>query len=71
MIGQIIHLTPSGTEIVECPNCRSPVPFRRANNPILDSAGFETYNLLCVSCQKRFSGIIDPYDDSLLVEVIE
>jgi hypothetical protein len=68
MVGQIIQLTPSGTQIVECPNCRSLVPFRRTNNPITDSAGFETYQLFCAGCRERFSGIIDPYDNSLLSE---
>jgi len=71
MIAKIIHLMPLGTEIIECPKCRSPIPFRRSNNPIIDSSGFQIYEFLCASCRKRFSGIIDPYDDSLLVEVIE
>ena len=71
MIAQIIHLTAPGMKIIECPKCRSPIPFRRSNNPIIDGSGFEIYDFLCASCRKRFSGIIDPYDDSLLVEVID
>jgi hypothetical protein len=68
MVDQVIHLTPSGTQVVECPYCRSPLPFRRTRNPIIDSTGFETYQLFCAGCRERFSGIIDPYDHSLLVE---
>ena len=71
MAGQVIQLMPSGPQIVECPKCRSAVPFRRTNNPLIDSAGFETYRLLCAGCCQRFLGIIDPYDDSFLVEPIE
>jgi hypothetical protein len=55
---------------VQCPRCAAQTRLRRAADAHIDSAGFETYTLACVGCGSFFSGIIDPYDDALLVEDI-
>ena len=38
---------------------------------MIDECGFESYTLSCPRCGKSFSGIIDPYDEAFLAEVIE
>jgi len=57
--------------MVECPRCAAQIQLRRTADPHIDSAGFETYTLACVGCESFFSGIIDPYDDSFLVEDVK
>jgi hypothetical protein len=68
MSGEVIRLDLRGAQITECPRCHSPVPFRRAHDPNIDSAGFEAYTLFGSGCGKSFSGIIDPFDDAFLSE---
>jgi hypothetical protein len=34
-------------------------------DPVIDSAGFEIYTLVCKLCGYRRSGVLDPYDQRL------
>ena len=70
MSEQVSQLSVPGTR-AECPRCRCRFSFRRSHDPVIDACGFEAYTLLCPGCGKSFSGIIDPYDDAFLAEVVE
>ena len=52
---------------VECPKCKGRLSFRRARAPRFDSHGFESYQLNCKHCGASLTGIIDPYDGTLLL----
>jgi hypothetical protein len=71
MSAQVSQLTVPGTQTAECPRCHCHVPFRRSHDPVIDASGFEAYTLSCIGCGKSFSGIIDPYDDAFLAEVVD
>ncbi|MGA3310493.1 MAG: hypothetical protein ABSD08_18065 [Xanthobacteraceae bacterium] len=44
--------------------------FDRSRAPRIDSCGFESYSLDCMECGAPLAGIIDPYDDALLLAEI-
>jgi len=67
---QVSQLSEPGTR-AECPRCRCHFSFRRSRDPAIDACGFEAYTLSCPGCGKSFFGIIDPYDDAFLAEVVE
>jgi len=52
---------------VDCPTCGARLVSR---NPLIDSAGFESYSFVC-KCGKRFKGIVDPYDEALLIAELD
>jgi uncharacterized protein YbaR (Trm112 family) len=54
-------------QIVACPKCNAQLMLRRSRVPRIDESGFESYNLECEACGTALSGIVDPYDDMLLV----
>jgi hypothetical protein len=54
---------------IECPECKAHSAFRRATFPQFDSSGFEIYSFQCQSCGASIVGIIDPFDDKLLLSV--
>jgi hypothetical protein len=56
---------------VECPSCGAQFLFRRSRYPRLDSSGFESYELTCRFCETRLSGVIDPFDGTLLLSVAD
>ncbi len=45
--------------------------FDRSRTPRIDSCGFESYSLECVECGGLLGGIIDPYDETLLLSELE
>jgi hypothetical protein len=45
--------------------------FCRSRTPDVDACGFESYSLECHECGGRLAGIIDPYDDELLLSELE
>jgi hypothetical protein len=45
--------------------------FYRSRTPRIDSSGFESYSLECKECRARLAGIIDPYDEKLLLSELE
>jgi hypothetical protein len=44
--------------------------FCRSRTPRIDSCGFQSYSLDCVECGTPLAGIIDPYDEALLLSEI-
>ena len=53
---------------VECPNCGAQFSFRRASVPRFDALGFESYLFDCKSCRVLLTGVVHPYDGTLLVQ---
>ncbi len=45
--------------------------FCRSRTPRIDACGFESYSLECQECGARLAGIIDPYDEELLLSELE
>ena len=64
-------LAKSIAQVITCPACARPVVFSRNHTPHIDARGFETYNFKCIRCSAPITGIIDPYDDALLVSFSE
>lgn len=52
---------------IKCLKCQARLTFHRALIPLMDSCGFESYSLECGACAVVFAGIIDPYDEALLL----
>jgi hypothetical protein len=51
----------------KCPSCGARLNLHRSHTPEIDSCGFESYRLECKECGARLAGIIDPFDDKLLL----
>ena len=56
---------------IACPACTAQVMFCRSRTLHIDTCGFESYSLECHECGARLAGIIDPYDDELLLSELE
>jgi hypothetical protein len=56
-------------EKVACPGCAASMVIYRSNNPQIDECGFESYGLTCRACGTALVGIIDPFDDKLLLTI--
>jgi hypothetical protein len=54
------------TREAQCPNCNQPI-FCDEDTAVFDSHGFESYRLICWFCQTSFDGIVDPFDEALLL----
>lgn len=50
-----------------CPKCGTRIVLHRMLDPHIDSCGFENYFLKCNQCGVWLIGIIDPYDETLLL----
>jgi uncharacterized Zn finger protein len=59
------------TTSAACPKCGVRVVVHRILNPHTDSSGLENYFLKCDQCSAWLIGIIDPYDETLLLTEIE
>ena len=55
------------THVIGCPKCTAQLIFYRSNMPRIDACGFESYSLECEKCGAAFAGIVDPFDDTLLL----
>jgi hypothetical protein len=55
------------TTAAACPKCGARIVIRRVLDPNIDSSGFENYFLKCNQCSVWLIGIIDPYDEALLL----
>ena len=55
------------TTSASCPKCGADVVLHRTLNPHIDSSGLESYFLKCNQCSAWLIGIIDPYDEALLL----
>ena len=62
--------TISGVQVIACPRCNAQFMFCRSRTPRIDSCGFESYSLDCMECGAPLAGIVDPYDDALLLAEI-
>jgi DNA-directed RNA polymerase subunit RPC12/RpoP len=61
----------SGVDFIECPTCAARLIFSRRPVPPIDSNGFEIYSFKCDQCGADLVGIIDPFDDQLLLSKLE
>jgi hypothetical protein len=52
---------------VNCPRCEARLRPDRTPASLMDSCGFESYHLECDACGIQLAGIVDPYDDALLL----
>lgn len=50
-----------------CIVCGAQIVLQRHPVPQIDAYGFERYEVECVECETPLCGIIDPYDDALLL----
>jgi hypothetical protein len=57
----------SALPILACPACSAGLAFHRSSTPQFDACGFESYSLECKECGVPFAGIVDPFDDTLLL----
>lgn len=55
------------TRVIGCPRCTAQLTFCRSRTPRIDACGFESYSLECEECGVPFAGIVDPFDDTLLL----
>jgi hypothetical protein len=55
--------------IVACPKCNAQFMFYRGNAPRFDACGFETYALEYMQCDLSLIGIVDPFDNKLMLSV--
>jgi hypothetical protein len=53
-----------------CPRCDAQLLFHRSRTPEIDACGFETCRLECTACTASLGGVIDPYDDAVLLSVL-
>lgn len=63
--------TLSKVDLVECPKCGTQVMIIRSRIPVIDSSGFEVYRLQCDGCEGLLVGVIDPFDNKLLISEME
>jgi hypothetical protein len=59
--------TPLGAQAVACPKCNTRLAFRRSREPFIDACGFESYAFACHECGASLAGVVDPFDDTLLI----
>ena len=57
-------------QVVTCPKCDAAFAFCRSRVPFIDSCGFESYSFTCRECAAPLRGIVDPFDDTLLLSGI-
>jgi C4-type Zn-finger protein len=62
--------TVSDAQVIACPACSAQLTFHRSNSPHIDECGFESYSLECKECGVPLAGIIDPFDETLLLTQI-
>jgi hypothetical protein len=54
-------------QIVVCPKCNAQFMFYRGNAPRIDDCGLESYRLECIQCDISLGGIVDPFDNKLML----
>ena len=64
------RLSPEDVADHFCPRCDAALMFLRSAKPHFDSCGFESYSLECKECGVPLAGIIDPFDETLLLTQI-
>jgi hypothetical protein len=56
--------------VVICPQCDAQLLFHRSRTPEIDACGFETCRLVCSECAASLAGVIDPFDDAVLLSAL-
>jgi hypothetical protein len=56
--------------VVICPQCDAQLLFHRSCTPEIDACGFETCRLVCSECAASLAGVIDPFDDAVLLSAL-
>jgi hypothetical protein len=59
--------TALGAPPIACPKCSARFVFCRSGKPFIDACGFESYTLECHECGASLAGIVDPFDETLLI----
>ena len=59
--------TALGAQTIACPKCSASFVFCRSHKPFIDACGFESYTLECNECGASLAGIVDPFDETLLI----
>ncbi len=54
-------------QVIACPQCDNRFMFFRSSTPQIDCCGFESCSLECEGCGAPLAGIVDPYDETLLL----
>jgi hypothetical protein len=55
-------------QVIACPQCDTPFMFCRSSTLQINTCGLESCpGLECEGCGALFAGIIDPYDETLLL----
>ena len=57
----------SGARALVCPQCETRLTWHASPTPQIDECGFEVCRLACTQCGASLVGIIDPYDDAVLL----
>lgn len=57
----------SSVDLIACPRCAARLIFGRPLIPLIDGCGFESYCVKCDQCGVELVGVIDPFDDQLLL----
>jgi len=57
----------SAAPVIVCPICGTGLAFDRFSTPDIDACGFESYSFECKECGAALAGIVDPFDDTLLL----
>jgi hypothetical protein len=61
----------SSVDLIACPRCDAQLIFSRRPFPLIDSSGFESYSIECGQCGAELVGVIDPFDNQLLLSELE
>ncbi len=59
--------TAPAAPVLACPACSTGLTFYRSSTPRIDACGFESYSFECKECRTLLTGIVDPFDDTLLL----
>jgi hypothetical protein len=54
---------------LQCPHCGQFFAFQRTSIPELSASGLETYELECRQCGVNLVGVVDPWDDQVLLSL--
>lgn len=70
-IGSLAKLTAvTGAPVIACPACNAAQEFHRKGALRTDACGFECYSLECKECGAPLAGIVDPFDNTLLLSLM-
>jgi len=61
---------PLGAQAAACPRCGAHFVLCRSAYPFIDACGLESYILACQECGASLSGIVDPFDDTVLISEV-